>query len=137
MRKFGNMETQRAYDRDHQSISKPMNEKEPMGNEADSEHDHMGEEGGHEEIQNVVSEHGPADSHEHTMEGEQHTVVSHHGGHTHTSKGHPSSEHAHAHIGHAMGVQVDNKKKAKSPEEDEAGAAESEDRGSSLMPQMD
>ena len=71
--------------------------------EGHSMHDHGGEEGGHEAIQQVHGEHGPADKVEVAHDGQHHTVTTTHGGHVHESKGHPSVEHVHAHIGHAIG----------------------------------
>jgi hypothetical protein len=120
-RKYGNMETQRLHDRTHEATEHEPEEVDHEGQDGASEHDHEGQEGDHEVIQGVVAEHGPADSHEHTMEGEHHKVVSHHGAHTHTSSGHPSHEHAHEHIGHAMGVAPAHKQE---DEEMTAGAAE-------------
>lgn len=71
---------------------------------AGSTHDHGGEEGGHEEIQKVVGEHGPAHTVEVKKEGEHHTVHStHEDGHKHTSKGHPSASHVGTHISTAAG----------------------------------
>lgn len=74
------------------------------GGEAGSQHDHAGQEGGHEAIQQAVTEHGPAKSVEVSKEGENHTVKTmHEDGHSHESKGHPTVSHVHEHIGHAAG----------------------------------
>lgn len=76
----------------------------PKGEGAASEHDHGGQEGGHEVIQQVQQEHGPAQGVEVSKEGEHHSVTTHHeDGHTHKSKGHPSAQHVHEHLGHAVG----------------------------------
>lgn len=78
---------------------------EPAAGGSNSEHDHGGEEGGHEVIQQVHSEHGPAHTVEVKKEGEHHTVhTTHEDGHEHTSKGHPSVSHVGAHVSHAAGM---------------------------------
>ena len=74
------------------------------GEGASSMHDHGGEAGGHEVIQQVHDEHGPATSVEVSKEGEHHTVkTTHEDGHTHTSKGHPTPAHVSEHIAAATG----------------------------------
>ena len=79
--------------------------KMPETDGAGSTHDHGGQEGGHEEIQKVHAEHGPAHSVEVKKEGEHHTVhTTHEDGHTHTSKGHPSVAHVGEHIQQAAGM---------------------------------
>lgn len=76
----------------------------PSENSGHSMHDHAGEAGGHEEIQKVAAEHGPAQKGEMKHDGEHHSVTTtHEDGHVHESKGHPSLAHAHEHIGHSMG----------------------------------
>ena len=92
----------------HRMASKPQEPAAGGGNEdmggGASDQDHGGEEGGHEVIQQVQSEHGPAHTVETKKEGEHHTVATtHEDGHKHTSKGHPSVAHVHEHIGHAIG----------------------------------
>ena len=70
-----------------------------------SMYDHDGYEGDHSAIQKIAAEHGPARAHQHFQDGMTHRVVSHHGdGHLHISKGHPTFEHAHEHIGIAHGI---------------------------------
>lgn len=77
---------------------------EAGGDGASSMHDHGGEAGSHEAIQQVHDEHGPATSVEVSKEGEHHTVkTKHEDGHTHTSKGHPSVAHVGEHIAAATG----------------------------------
>lgn len=71
-----------------------------------SEHDHMGEEGGHEDIQAIAKEHGPAKKIEvkHEESTGHHHVTSHHeDGHVHESAGHPSVEHTRDHISASLG----------------------------------
>jgi hypothetical protein len=78
---------------------------EAGGGGASSMHDHNGEEGGHEEIQKVHAEHGPAHTVETKKEGEHHSVkTTHEDGHSHESKGHPSVSHVHEHIGQSIGA---------------------------------
>lgn len=89
---------------------------------SNSQHDHGGEAGGHEVIQQVHSEHGPA--HKVTVEhdGKNHAVTTHHeDGHMHKSSGHPTADHVHAHLGHAVG---------KGGEADQSEGAESEGESS-------
>ncbi len=70
-----------------------------------SMHDHGGEEGQHDVIQQVHDDHGPATSVEVSKEGEHHTVkTTHEDGHEHTSKGHPSASHVHEHMGYSIGA---------------------------------
>jgi hypothetical protein len=77
----------------------------PEGEGASSMHDHGGEAGGHEVIQQMHDEHGPATQAEVKPEGESHTVkTTHEDGHTHTSKGHPSIAHVAEHIGYSVGA---------------------------------
>jgi hypothetical protein len=69
-----------------------------------SNHDHAGEEGGHEVIQQIHSEHGPAHTVEVKKEGEHHSVkTTHEDGHEHMSKGHPSVSHVGEHVMAASG----------------------------------
>ena len=69
-----------------------------------SSHDHAGQEGGHEAIQQVAKEHGPAAKITTTPSEEGHAVeTQHEDGHTHSSVGHPSAKHVAEHIGHAAG----------------------------------
>jgi len=76
--------------------------------EGHSMHDHGGQDGGHEAIQQVHSEHGPATKAEVKHDGTAHHVTTtHESGHVHESKGHPSVEHVHAHLGHAVGAAAD------------------------------
>lgn len=71
---------------------------------SNSQHDHGGEAGGHEVIQQVHSEHGPAHKVEVKHDGKNHTVTTHHeDGHTHTSSGHPHAAHVAEHLSHATG----------------------------------
>ncbi len=83
---------------------KPARPKE-TGGESGGEH----EEGGHDEIKQVVAEHGQAHTiHiEHDHEGQHSTVTSHHeDGHKHVAH-HDGEDHAamaHAHAAHAGGV---------------------------------
>jgi hypothetical protein len=64
----------------------------------------MGEPDGDEQpIHEVVAEHGPADETKISKEGDEYQVESHHGGHTHHSKGHKSAHDAHNHSLEAMG----------------------------------
>lgn len=73
-----------------------------------SDHDHGGQDGTHEVIQQIHSEHGPAKQVSVTQEGEHHSVeTTHEDGHKHSSKGHPSAAHVHAHLGHAIGADPD------------------------------
>lgn len=71
-----------------------------------SAHDHAGEEGGHEDIQAIAREHGPAKKIEvkHDESSGHHHVTSHHeDGHVHESAGHPSVAHVRDHISASMG----------------------------------
>lgn len=78
---------------------------EPQAAEGHSMHDHGGQEGGHEAIQQVHEEHGPATKVEVKHDGEHHHVTTtHEDGHVHESKGHPSVAHVHEHIGHSIGT---------------------------------
>jgi hypothetical protein len=82
----------------------PVMPNEGGGGGSVSNHDHGGEPGGHEVIQQVHDEHGPAHTVEVRKEGEHHTVkTTHEDGHEHTSKGHPTVEHVHGHIGASIG----------------------------------
>ena len=90
-----------------QASDKAAHPKMPMEGEnggSHSEHDHAGESGGHEMIQQVHSEHGPAHTVETKKDGEHHTVTTtHEDGHMHASHGHPSVQHVSEHIGHSAG----------------------------------
>ena len=80
----------------------------PTEGEGKSAHDHQGQEGGHEVIQQVHDEHGPASKVEVKNDGEHHAITTtHEDGHEHTSSGHPSVAHVHEHIGHAAGASAD------------------------------
>lgn len=79
--------------------------KKAEGGDGHSDHDHAGESGSHEAIQQVHSEHGPAHKVEVKHDGKHHHVTTHHeDGHVHESKGHPTVEHVHEHIGHSVGM---------------------------------
>jgi hypothetical protein len=96
---------------------------EPGGDGAGSTHDHAGQEGGHEEIQKVVAEHGPAQTVEVKHDGEHHTVrTTHEDGHQHESKGHPSVSHVHEHIGHSIGAGGDEGQPPTEGESENSGA---------------
>ena len=98
---------------------------EAGGDGASSMHDHGGEAGDHEVIQQVHDEHGPATSVEVSKEGEHHTVKStHEDGHEHTSKGHPSVGHVAEHVAHAAGEGGD--------EGESAGESSSEGAGGEM-----
>jgi hypothetical protein len=57
-------------------------------------------------IEEHVSEHGPAEAHQHVVGKDgMHHVLTHHGGSKHKSR-HNSPEEAHAHIGKAMGMEA-------------------------------
>jgi hypothetical protein len=87
---------------------KPMDEPAGEGGEdmkqGASGHDHGGQEGGHEVIQQTVAEHGPAEKATVEHDGRNHTVTTHHGGHKHVSKGHPTVSHVAEHLSHAAGA---------------------------------
>jgi hypothetical protein len=72
------------------------------------------DEGGsdHGEIDSVVAEHGPAQSHTITdnQDGTFSSQTTHASGHVHEKHGHPSLEHAHEHGEHAMGEGMDDGK---------------------------
>jgi len=95
---------------------------------ATSMHDHGGQEGTHEAIQQVASEHGPAEKAEVKPEGEGHTVTTHHGGHKHVSKGHPHVAHVAEHLTHASQSGME--------EPSEPGAGQSETEGVNSLAAM-
>lgn len=68
--------------------------------------DHNGEAGPHNDIQKVVSQHGPAVSSIYSHGGGAHHIISiHSDGHQHISTGHPNFGHAMEHLGIAHGVE--------------------------------
>lgn len=97
----GNVQLVERYD---QSKKKPARPKE-SGGESGGTH----EPSGHDEIKQVVGEHGPAHTVQikHDHEGQHSTVTSHHeDGYKHTAE-HEGEDHhamAHAHAAHAGGV---------------------------------
>ncbi len=97
----GNLQMIERYDESKGKQKKPKE----TGGESGGEH----EAGGHDEIKQVVAEHGPAHkvvmTHDH--DGQHSTVTSHHDdGHVHTAHhdGEDHAEMAHAHAAHAGGV---------------------------------
>lgn len=97
-RSFGNRQRMAAYD-----------EREPKAEKKQEPEAEDGEQGGedvsHQDINEVVAEHGPAEKieMEHDHEGGSHSVTSHHGGKKHHSE-HASAEEAHHHAGLAAGI---------------------------------
>jgi len=88
-----------------QTIERYEQSKEPKAEGGHSGGAH--EPSGHDEIKQVVAEHGPASrieiTHGEGGEGGPSKVVSHHGGHRHEAT-HESPAMAHAHAAHAGGV---------------------------------
>lgn len=104
--------------------------KMPEGEGASSMHDHGGEAGGHEAIQQVHDEHGPAKSVEVSKEGEHHTVkTTHEDGHTHTSKGHPSAAHVAEHMDIASGGGGGDEGESEGENSSEGAGGEMEEMG--------
>jgi len=97
----GNVQMIERYDESKGKQARPKNK----GGESGGAH----EMGGHDEIKQVVAEHGPASKVviEHDHDAQHSTVTSHHeDGHVHTAE-HDGSDHAemaHAHAAHAGGV---------------------------------
>lgn len=96
----GNVQTVERYD--ESKGHKPQRPKE-TGGESGGEH----EASGHDEIKQVVAEHGPAHTihMEHDHEASEYHVTSHHeDGYKHGPVTHESAAMAHAHAAHAAGV---------------------------------
>jgi hypothetical protein len=102
-RKFGNLETQKLYDKTHGSAGGDKGGESERMSAKEDEHD--GADGGEETpIHQVVDEHGPAHTTTIKKTGETYSVHSHHeDGTKHMSKGHSSAHEAHQHSMQAMG----------------------------------
>jgi hypothetical protein len=114
-RKFGNREMQKRYDE-----SRPKAEKEGKGSKDGEEHEEK-------PIEDVVSEHGPADHVE---------IHSHHGdGHVHKSSHHSAME-AHDHVSKAFDEEGGGMGEGEHHEPDGDEGEMSEGMGGGAMPTM-
>jgi len=116
-RKFGNLETQKLYDKTHGSSSKSGGSSfgKPGGNsfgkpgqdEENAFEDHEQQDGQSEDPEQVVAEHGKANELKITHDDEQgthHVHSKHQDGHT-THSQHSSAQEAHTHAASLAGVE--------------------------------
>ena len=105
------------------TVHKPFGDGKPAPQVEPEDH----EEGDHEEVKNVVAEHGEAHKHEiEKKDGEYHSTTHHADGHKHVAK-HSSLDEAHQHGKHAMGE----------GDEKEAGSDQHEDLEDSATSQLE